>query len=230
MNESIIRRFIRAFVPIVSLIALMVTVLNAIAASDSDPDPSGLFTEAGGANSLDFSTDATIVGTRFVKVKFALLDEAEVGDSLVLNLFDDVSFTAILDSKVAAYGGGYAWSGHLEGVPLGGVVLIVRGGQLAGVSGVVGPGDLGAQRVAFEQAGQVLDHGSARTRPGRRIGDDPHVISLCSHGSRPVRDASTRLHRPRRALYHKPERPVNGKAPPGVPDWSSGHPDASDRF
>ena len=61
-----------------------------------------------------------------------MLESAEVGDTLVLNVSDDVLFIAILERKEPTYGGGYAWIGRLEGIPLGSVVLVVGNGQVAG--------------------------------------------------------------------------------------------------
>jgi hypothetical protein len=55
-----------------------------------------------------------------------------VGDLLILNLFDDVAFTAKLDRLEAAGSDGYTWIGHLEGIDHSQVVLVIGGGQMAG--------------------------------------------------------------------------------------------------
>jgi len=91
-----------------------------------------LFIESDNQGTLDTSDDLTIIRTRFVDINFDLLEGAEVGDALILNLFDDVIYTAILDRVEATNADGYSWVGHLEGTDHSELILIVGGGQMAG--------------------------------------------------------------------------------------------------
>ena len=93
----------------------------------------GLFLAAqvqGDAPAID---DPTIVRTRFVDINFKLLGEIALPSNTVkLNLFDDVVFTAVFDRTETNSLSSYGWIGHLEGVEYGQVVLVVTNGLLAG--------------------------------------------------------------------------------------------------
>lgn len=83
---------------------------------------------------------STIVRTRYVKVNFDLLLDRETDKTdaqedrgvIVLNLFDDVSFTAVKDRTEKRSEKNYTWFGTLERVPYGHVVLTVEDGDMAG--------------------------------------------------------------------------------------------------
>ena len=99
-----------------------------------------LFTDTAIEEDLDTAGDPTIIRTRFVSVNFDLLGGADTlpgdlsdgGDVAVLNLFDDVVFTAILNRVEPNRSGGYSWLGHLEGVEYSQVILVVKNGLMAG--------------------------------------------------------------------------------------------------
>ena len=55
-----------------------------------------------------------------------------VGDRVDLNLFVDVDVSMTVTEVTTLVGGGYAWSGTLDGVPLGSAVLVLHEGALAG--------------------------------------------------------------------------------------------------
>jgi len=57
---------------------------------------------------------------------------SDVGDVVMLNLFDYVIFTAVLDRVEPNRSGGYSWIGHLEGVEHSQVILVVKEGLMAG--------------------------------------------------------------------------------------------------
>ncbi len=74
-----------------------------------------------------------VVRARAVDVSFGLLaGVAKAGSELRLNLFPDVSMTAVLDRIVFETAETFSWIGHLEGVPGSHVTLVAGGGVLAG--------------------------------------------------------------------------------------------------
>ena len=151
MSNRTLRTLINMSLFAIFLVALLATSLNTFAAKTEKPD--GLFIPTDRIGILDFSNDQTVVNMRFVGVNFAVLDESEVGDTLVLNLFDDEIYKVILDRKTPTFGGGYAWNGHLEDIPLGSFVLVVGDGQVAG--NISTPGALYAVRYAGNQVHAV---------------------------------------------------------------------------
>ncbi len=122
----------RIILSVAFLIILLFSTGSAVADSTTDPQADWLFADTQETAALDFVNDPTIARSRLVTVKLGLLDGAEVGGQLVLNFFEDASFTAILDRKQAGASGGYTWTGHLEGIPLGNFALAIGGGQMAG--------------------------------------------------------------------------------------------------
>jgi len=76
--------------------------------------------------------DQTIVRSRYVNINFSLLDNAIQSEAILLNLYDDVLLTAILERKELIKPDGYAWIGHLQDVEFSQVILVVSGGQMAG--------------------------------------------------------------------------------------------------
>lgn len=58
--------------------------------------------------------------------------ERRAGATLNLNLFDDATFTAVVDRTARTFSGGYSVSGHLAGDPYGHVTLVVNGETVAG--------------------------------------------------------------------------------------------------
>jgi len=59
----------------------------------------------------------TIMRSRYVTVNFGLLERADPGEprTIVLNLFEDATFTAILDEYEEPSAESYVWSGQIEG-------------------------------------------------------------------------------------------------------------------
>jgi hypothetical protein len=60
------------------------------------------------------------------------LDGSGTGETLLLNLFPDTNFMAVLDHVEANPTGSYTWIGHLEGYPLSSVILVANAGVLVG--------------------------------------------------------------------------------------------------
>ena len=94
--------------------------------------------------------DPTIIRSRYVRVKFDLLTKSEEPPAetpqsgsiqknpIVLNLFDDVSFTAIKDRIEVRSEGRYTWYGHIDGIKHSQVILAVEDGSMAGDISVSG--------------------------------------------------------------------------------------------
>jgi hypothetical protein len=95
-------------------------------------DQRGIFVASAHLETADISDDPTIIRARFVDINFELLEGAEEGDSLILNLFDDVVLIAKLDRLEAAGSDGYTWTGHVDGIDHSQVLLVIGGGQMAG--------------------------------------------------------------------------------------------------
>lgn len=72
----------------------------------------------------------TIKRSRYILVTLDLLRSQE--SSIVLNLFEDVSFTSIKDRIEVRSQNRYTWYGHIEGVEHSQVILVVEDGSLAG--------------------------------------------------------------------------------------------------
>ena len=129
-------------VAILNALLLIVVSLPMGASAIAAPPSEGsyLFSDSAIEGGLEIAGDPTIVRTRFVNVNFDLLggadalprDLSNVGDLVVLNLFDDVVFTAALDRVEPNRSGGYSWIGHLEGVEHSQVILVVKDGLMAG--------------------------------------------------------------------------------------------------
>jgi hypothetical protein len=117
---------------LVILIALPIAGFTVLAAPEDPQSAQGLFVAAGAQGSLDGGGDVTVVRTRFVDVDLDILEAAEVGDRIVLNLYDDAVFDAVLERKEATFSGGYAWIGHLWGQDLSQIILVAGDGQVAG--------------------------------------------------------------------------------------------------
>ena len=120
-----------------ALVLLAVAVVLAGSRSAIVAAPPELFTPAGAPPVIQGDGGRGVVRSRFVEVDFQLLADAAAvrqgtGDSLVLNLFDDVVLTAEVDQVTSRPDGGLAWSGHVAGIELSLVTLVARDGVLAG--------------------------------------------------------------------------------------------------
>ena len=81
----------------------------------------------------------TVLRWRLVHIDFAVLAAAQDGSeperaaqTLLLNLFPDVSFVARVDGRERTFSGGYALRGPLDGVETGVATLVVNGAVVAG--------------------------------------------------------------------------------------------------
>ena len=85
--------------------------------------------------------DRRVLRSRFVAVDFDALGgsdfdpqqaEAHFATSITLDLFHDLSVTAIQDRVDLNPAGGYSWIGHAEGHPDSAITLVVRRGVVSG--------------------------------------------------------------------------------------------------
>ena len=108
-------------------------------ALDVDTEIVGLFSESSVLGTLDITDSPTVIRYRYVDVDFGELiredgspRSTEPGYTLLLNLFDDAVFTALLDRVDYNAGNDFTWLGHLEGEPYSQVILVVGDGALVG--------------------------------------------------------------------------------------------------
>ena len=123
----------RIVVRVLGTLSLMAMLLSLGAGAIAAPPDQGggLFADVAVEGSSAPLDDPKIVRTRLVEPNFALLggtDDAPAADVLTLNLFDDVTFTAVLDRAESNPSGSLSWMGRLEGVEYGSVALVVKGG------------------------------------------------------------------------------------------------------
>ncbi len=124
-------RFFRA----VSLIVAAALALSSAAAAQNNEvtkaSPS-LFTASFAGGVPDWTAEPTIVRTRIVDVDLSVLGTTSAPAATVdIDLFDDVSFTAVFERTERTGLGGFAWIGRLDGVRHGRAVLVVHKGLLA---------------------------------------------------------------------------------------------------
>ena len=132
-------------VPRMCSVVLAGVLLAAVAVGEAVGQSVGLFREveptaAIGARSSLTPTDDATLRQRLVSIDFGQLaaptgaaaDAPEPSDMLQLNLFEDVSFTALVERSAPTFSGGYSLSGRLADVELGTVTLVVNGDVVAG--------------------------------------------------------------------------------------------------
>lgn len=111
--------------------ALLGILLQACAAAPGGAPP--LFTAANRAdNRIDESMAKRAVRYRFVDISPQFIDGSAVPANLVLNLFDDVTVTAIRERWEQRPGNNFSWLGKVDGVVESQVTLVVENGFMAG--------------------------------------------------------------------------------------------------
>jgi hypothetical protein len=117
--------------------------------------PGGLFIDAPAQLARDRFADQTDMRSRVVTINQAVLRDARAADArvgpptLLINLFDDVSFTAVRD-RIETTAHGFTWIGHIPGVDFSTVTLATTSGMMAG--SIIMPGAV----YAIRNAGGVL--------------------------------------------------------------------------
>ena len=130
--------------------ALAGAMLVALSTGEAAGQPGGLFREvapAGAVVGLDLSVVpiSITLRRRLVAIDFGQLTasadtavavpggaQAAPSGVLTLNLFDDASFTGLVQSVAPTFSGGYSLSGPLAGVGMGTMTLVVNGDVVAG--------------------------------------------------------------------------------------------------
>ncbi len=121
-------------------------LLAALAAGEAAGQPAGLFQAVAPAGlaavpSAETDSDSITLRRRLVAIDFGQLtppvDTAGVAAAapsgvLTLNLFDDASFTGLVESVAPTFSGGYSLAGPLAGVEMGTMTLVVNGDVVAG--------------------------------------------------------------------------------------------------
>jgi len=130
------------------LLLLAVFALSALASSPVSAFRSRqirgiLFAAASRPTSQFRAADPTVVRSRFVTVDITALEAARPTEpaaiappSVLVNLFDDLAYTAVVD-RVDPAVGGYTWVGHIPGIALSTVTLATVDGVVSG--GIVMP-------------------------------------------------------------------------------------------
>lgn len=137
-----VNRWGKALLMMLSLLLLLVVLHGSRAtldvASANEPTNSILFVDAQGAWARE-PGEPTVMRGRLVEINFELLANntqrgaaSGVTDSLQLNLFEDVHFTARLDRVESNPSGSYTWLGHLEGLEYSQVIFVVKDGIMMG--------------------------------------------------------------------------------------------------
>jgi hypothetical protein len=84
-----------------------------------------------------------IARSRVVKINVAaLVDEngrarKQVGDTITLNLFPDVTYTAVID-QIEENDDSYSWTGHLRDIEYSSLIMILTGGIF--IANIASPG------------------------------------------------------------------------------------------
>jgi hypothetical protein len=111
---------------------LLAAVSPALGASPAG-DVAGLFAASTAPLNPLLVDDLTTIRGRSVTVNLeSLQGPGGMAEQVVLNLFDDAVFEANLDRVDSNLTGGYTWVGHLQGVALSLVTLVVNEGVLVG--------------------------------------------------------------------------------------------------
>ncbi len=142
-------------------VAVLVLALVAVQPAAATPPGPPLFADSIQGGAVDQFPNPTVVRARSVTINWSLLPtraqadgRARPGNTLLLNLFADVSFLAVLD-HVDAKPNGVVWVGHISDSPFSTVTLVTEGDVMAG--SVVMPGATYAIRSAGKSVHAIYD-------------------------------------------------------------------------
>lgn len=152
MNRSRRESTMTAYIAGLLALLLLSAPPGALAQPDAHPP---LFAPTTVTGDLGMAADPTIVRSRLVAINLHLLAQADgsprqwaPGGALRLNLFDDVSFTALFDRVELNAPNSFAWIGRIDGIDLSQVILVVRDQIMMGSISI--PGALYQVRYAGE--------------------------------------------------------------------------------
>jgi hypothetical protein len=135
------------------IVNLILSILHASAQADGRAQAStGLFSAATAPATPPPPERSAGVRSRYVRVDLGRIVSADgqrLTDRLTLNLFDDVTYTAIRKETTWLGAGRFTWVGALEGLPEGEITISVEAGVLA--AGIAAGGDFYRVRSVGEQ-------------------------------------------------------------------------------
>jgi hypothetical protein len=113
---------------------LLVAATNGSAAEITEPIPPYLFLPAENTQDIEVQKGPFIVRSRLVSVDFELLSnlqenlaaEPDEEHQLILNVFEGLEYTLIIQKIERNRSGSYSWYGQLKDIPMGQVVLVVH--------------------------------------------------------------------------------------------------------
>ncbi len=174
----------------------------------SAQQPPGLLIEvaAGGAAADQLAAgDRTRVRARTVRVDLPQLGTREQrrtpGQSLLLNLFDDASYSATLD-RIDQTSGGFVWVGHIPDVAMSTVTLAIEDGAIYG--SVLTPAATFVIRSAGNGLHLVAQIDQSAFRPeadAREVDAPPRRPGRARRYVAPCRRRLGRIHRRHGAVY-----------------------------
>ena len=100
----------------------------------TEPPPPDLFLHAENTEEVEVKKSPFIVRSRLVNVDFTLLsklqenlmEEPDEEHQLVLNVFENLEYTLIIQKIERNRSGSYSWYGHLRDIPMSQVVLVIN--------------------------------------------------------------------------------------------------------
>ncbi len=112
--------------------------------------PQELFVDSAKEATVDVSSDPTIARSRIVDIRADLLTVESNHDVLILNMFEDVELTAVLDRIEENPSGSLTWTGFIDEADKGSVTIVVNpDGVMAG--SIILPG--GVYKIRYAGAG-----------------------------------------------------------------------------
>lgn len=153
---------------------------------NQEHDREGLFIDVG-MRSKDYTNEATVIRGRFVNIDFDFFnveDGFRTGQQLVLNLFDDVLFTAVLERVESNPSGSYTWLGQIDGIEHSQVAFVVRDGLMVGHVSIPMVNGTYQVRYAGNNLHEVVQVNASALMPDQ---DDAVSVDLPAQGpSRPA--------------------------------------------
>ena len=114
---------------VVAAMSLQMIWLNRSAVQGDQTAPP-LFNHVDPPGDFEPSDDPAVARSRFVTVNFDLFSDIETSGFLLLNLYDDTSYVAVLDRLVGRAPGHFTWIGHIDGIDHSRVTLVGKNDEV----------------------------------------------------------------------------------------------------